>query len=143
MASFLFANTLKRSLKIFILSFVLLVPCLWYLFLQGFGENRFELPRFTELPEQCMDKSGFQSKPFLVVGDSVSVLYPNEWSRVERALGQREVSYFVDESCTELLDFLLVDKSGLIRGKYGSTRADVDRLITELDVYLAYEYAGK
>ncbi len=45
-----FSTTMKKSTKLLLLSLMLIFPVLIYLFLQAFGENRYDLPVFPEEP---------------------------------------------------------------------------------------------
>jgi len=110
------------------------LPVSWYLFLQAFGENNFDLPRYELWSSKCVNDSGF-----VVVNESAIAIHANQFQRVESTLKKaNNVKFYqVDgDSCNLKNDLYLVDHQGVVRGFYNLNREEVDRFLTEIDIYL-------
>lgn len=129
---------LMKNLKIPILIVVFGLPVIWYLFLQAFGENQFELPSFESIDLIC--GQGFDiGDPTLLLDTTNQSMHRNEWARLQSALGQRsQVAVLHSVECAKTIgsSVVLIGSDRVIRGKYGISRSEVDRLITEIDIYL-------
>lgn len=125
--------------KIVVVGFFIIVfglPVAWYLFLQAFGENRFDLPVFEKAVSECtvMDK-----KALVRLDKTVGLLKPNERQRVITKLmdiGEVELIEANSDSCKWSYEMSLVDHDGMIRGIYEFNREEVDRLMAEVDIYV-------
>ncbi len=109
-------------------------PVGWYLFLQTFGENKFDLPVIQAWDDECYNERDFV---YLNVSDSVE--HPNEIARLRVKLSVSDNIKnieFSDNRCALNSDNYLVDEEGNVRGAYELTRLDIDRFAAELDIYL-------
>lgn len=127
------------SKKILVVLFFIVVfglPVGWYLTLQIFGENKFDLPILTVLEEECIEVSG---QAYLVI-DSLSFTdNRTEWKRIKKRLQnveQTDIAIVSTSKCNGDNEIIFVDESGQIRGNYEISREEADRLITEIDIYL-------
>ena len=128
---------MKRKLLV-ILFFVVVfgLPIIWYFILQIFGENKFDLPKLGSLNNGCISQ---EANATLLV-DSASIEGRiNDWNRLKSKMSQVDTSA-VDMQLRSLCDInyaaVLVERDGEVRGQYSFTREEVDRLITEVDIYL-------
>ena len=125
---------MKRSFfKITILIIIFGVPVFWYLFLQLFGENKFELYPIRLVEHTCWNASDL----IFLVRHPENVAQENQLTRLETLLSDRSVQLTKD-SVNCLVDtathaLYLFDQKKLI-GYYDLTILEVDRLIVELDL---------
>ncbi len=123
--------------RIWVILFFIVVfslPVAWYLFLQLFGENKFVLPIISKYEVKNCEVQGpvILSKLLLVEEN------PNEFERLLKQLDNTsDVGFYsIDSACTIGYDLIFLDHSEMIRGQYGSTREEIDRLLAEVDIYL-------
>lgn len=120
----------KKTLTRAIFLIVFALPVAWYLFLQAFGENKFDLPIYGKF--DC----GLKNNVLLV--DSTRAYYaPNEFQRIRKKIAQQIVlrlELFNADSCALNADVFLLDDQGNLRGSYFMNREDVDRLLAEMDI---------
>lgn len=111
------------------------LPVCWYLFLQFFGTNQFDLPKLGSWQCNAVQLSGAS----VVVDRQQSIDYPNEMSRISEHLQNQQgitLVLFEQEACELPNAVYLVDASLEVRGTFGINRAEVDRLLAEIDIYL-------
>ncbi len=110
------------------------LPIAWYLFLQIFGENKFELPKITKYHQPDCEVSGpvVLSKLDLVENN------PNQFERLLKSLNKNpEIRFYsIDSACTMGHPLIFIDENQMIRGVYQANREEVDRLLAEVDIYL-------
>ncbi|MFY0606874.1 MAG: hypothetical protein JXR10_09165 [Cyclobacteriaceae bacterium] len=109
-------------------------PVTWYLFLQTFGENRFDLPVIGEWNSSC-----YQTMEQVYINVSDSGKYTNELVRVRNKMAEvSDIKYLevVSDSCDLEKEIYLIDNQGRVRGYYDLSRTDIDRFAAELDIYL-------
>lgn len=126
---------MKRKVLValfFVVVFVL--PIVWYLFLQIFGENKFDLPRLRQWEESCTQISG----PTLLLDSKTFDKFPNELRRIRRKMNSQDVIELqeITDKCVADYDFYLIDEDGWVRGEFQASREEVDRLMAEIDIYL-------
>lgn len=127
---------MKRKVLVFLFFLVVFgLPVIWYLFLQLFGENKFDLPKLQKWDQTCVavDQASVVLDPDLLESS------PNLYRRINAKLeGQdiiQKLEYSSDECATDFA-FYLVDEEGWVRGQFELTREEVDRLMAEIDIYL-------
>lgn len=109
------------------------IPVSWYLFLQFFGENKFDLPRMGQWDTTCVTLD----RASLVVRRGEFTDFPNQLKRTQEKLkGQNVIDLLLVDSCDFGSEMCLVDNREMIRGKYQINREEIDRLLTEIDIYL-------
>jgi len=124
----------KRILVILFFIVVFGFPVLWYLFLQSFGENQFQLPVMGDWEMQCVDDREFV---FLDTSDSSTQM--NEIRKVRSKIAEQELLSLYESSdvpCGLENDMYLVDRQGKVRGAFDMNRLEVDRLMAEIDIYI-------
>lgn len=125
--------------KLVVVGFFLIVfglPVAWYLFLQVFGENRFDLPVIEEAYSICEVPEGVA---LLRLDVNEAAEKPNERQRVIAKLmdiGEVKLIEANSDSCKWSYKMSLVDHEGMIRGIYEFNREEVDRLLAEVDIYV-------
>lgn len=129
-----------KGRKIVVVLFFVIVfglPVAWYLFLQAFGENKFDLPRISEWNQSCM-QSGQRACLFLDKSQIKNA--PNQKNRIAMKLTNVAEIIAVREmaldSCQLPYEMYFVDELGWVRGEYMINREEVDRLMAEIDIYL-------
>lgn len=127
---------MSKKRPIVILAFVVFfgLPICWYLFLQAFGENKFDLPVLGAWDAGCIDDQGF----VLIDGASVTGMV-NEKVRVRKKLESTPQLRYYElsmDSCELSAEMYLVDEDGQIRGVFSVNREEVDRLLAEIDIYV-------
>ena len=128
----------RKLLVIFFFIIVFGLPIGWYLFLQVFGENRFDLPIMGSWGSECLSISS----PALVIQSGAFDTELNLRDRVMDRMDEQLVIGQVIVECELEFPVYLVDKDGMIRGQYQLSRPEVDRLLAEVDVYLLNEKNG-
>lgn len=124
----------KPIFKSILLIIILGVPACWYLFLQSFGENQFELTPLRSVESTCLtaDVSIILTQPVTGIPEG------NQFARLRNLVDPR-ISIVVDTmNCipdTSDEKLYLIDEKYL-RGAYFLTIDDVDRLIVEQDLLL-------
>jgi len=135
---------LNRGLARLLFFFVFLIPVGWYLFLQLFGDNNFNLIVKDDLPDTCE----ISEISILLISDSLSISEKNYFMRVE--YGAKERSIPIIASADSIYDcikptgesLVLINKQG-IWGEYSLSREGVDQLLTELDILMLQENYGR
>lgn len=124
---------------------VFMIPVAWYLILQLFGSNRFELTFIDKIDPLCGSEA---SIVVFTKNDSLSVAEQNYMNRVKYGADKRKVAVIARDkdffTCINqsTADLVLVDEKGLW-GSYLLTRDDVDRLLTELDILALQKTYGE
>jgi len=135
----------KKGIARFIFLIVFLLPITWYLILQLFGSNRFQLNQLQEIPTAC---GQFQSITIILKQDSLSLTKQNYLQRVAYGAKKRAIEMVdADVQFFECLerresDIALVSEKGLF-GMYTLSREGVDQFLTELDVLILQNSYGK
>ena len=125
----------KRIFKSILLIIILGVPVFWYLFLQLFGENQFELQPIRDFQSDCFKNS----VSIIVTQSPEGIDEENQLDRLVNKVDNRQVRVLVDslncvpDSSAEKL--YLIDGTQL-RGAYLLTIDEVDRLLVEQDLLL-------
>ncbi len=116
--------------KFLLLTILIGVPVIWYLFLQSFGKNEFLLPRISEQPVSCE-----VPKPGILIL-STDGLSPNHISRLKQnaftgdlTIDTISTDCFISES-----ELILVDLGGYVVGEYDYSTKEIDRLIIEVEL---------
>lgn len=131
--------------KVIVVLFFIVVfalPLVWYLFLQLFGENKFDLPKIRKWDQNCLELRDAS----LLVDSAAFASYPNQLRRIEMRMSKQksiELVGFSADGCGEVHDFFLVDREGWIRGEFDVSREEVDRLMAEIDIYVLNEFGNK
>ena len=124
----------QQVIKGFILGIIFGVPIIWYLFLQVFGENKFELEPIRMLNETC---SIAPNKVYLAKMPA-SLDEENQLNRLKFQLKSR--GELVQEGSVQCISdtaqfpLYMIDDKQQLRGMYDLTILDVDRLIVEIDL---------
>jgi hypothetical protein len=128
---------LKQVAKVLVLFLLLGVPVCWYLFLQLFGENKFELPTITTIEASCnlTPNTLYRLPRELTIGQN------NELRRLEDKLdGNVELQdYSGSGDCFEEFgeaDLILLGMNNEVKGIYQLTIEEVDRAIVECDLLI-------
>ncbi len=125
--------------KILVVTFFIIVfalPITWYFILQIFGENKFDLPVLEPVNESCIS---VKNRTYLQIDSLTLVENRNEAKRLVKGLSdikQSEIEVVYGKSCFKNYDIVFVDSVGRLRGGYQVSREEMDRLLTELDIYL-------
>lgn len=129
----------RKTLKTFILLIVFGVPVIWYLFLQLFGENQFELEVLGKLDSSCLSA---QSTVFLLHKD-YDMESQNQLRRLSTFLEDHDIILFKDSmncfSIPEQPPLMLVDGENNLRGRYDITLKEIDRIMVEVDLLKSLE----
>lgn len=127
---------LKKPIKFLILAIIFGVPVFWYLFLQLFGDNKFELAVIDEVSNVC-DTSGFG---LYVLENPTSISEINQYERLVIFLKSKAIPLYesVDPCLKENFggSILLIDEIEQIRGIYGYSIQEIDRTMVETDLLL-------
>lgn len=122
----------KKGLKLTVLTIILGVPVIWYLFLQSFGTNEFELPTLGNVKENCKPTS----LAVVLFNTPESTAAKNQFSRIEQNYLTKDLINKGNRECRfEDWDLILVNEIGDIKGAYRWNIAEIDRLITEVELY--------
>ncbi len=131
----------RKLIVIFFFIVVFGLPVAWYLFLQAFGENRFDLPVLESIQNDCL-----KVKEERVYLDSMDLNgSPNEKSRIITRLLRQSILDWNTIDFTQCgLDgsIILIDSLDQVRGVYEVNREEVDRFLAEIDIYLL-NYSNK
>lgn len=124
----------RRIVKVTILLIIFGVPVIWYLFLQLFGENKFELKPIRTISESCPIAP---SLIYLAQKPS-DLTQENQLNRLISLLNDRnqtiDSSYVSCISDTAHYALYLIDEEQQLRGYYDLTILEVDRLVVEIDL---------
>ena len=107
----------------------------WYLILQFFGSNEFALDPIRELQESCRPESA----SILILRNSGTTNAENALNRIKQnsytsSLVLEELQF--EEDCDfGSYDAVFVDDGGQVLGEYRFNVEDMDRLITEVELY--------
>ncbi len=133
---------MKRRIGV-ILFFVVVfgLPVGWYLFLQIFGENKFDLPVMERYVQPNCEIQG----PVVLSKSDFVQQNPNQFERLLKTLNNNsEIGFYsIDSACTMGHPLIFVDEKKMVRGVYEATREDVDRLLAEVDIYLLNQQNAK
>ncbi|MBC6399860.1 MAG: hypothetical protein GDA51_04190 [Ekhidna sp.] len=136
---------MKKGFARLIFLVVFLIPVVWYLFLQLFGNNSFSLELKEEIDTSC---GTFDDVTVIVKTDSVSLSKQNYLERVKFGINKRSVRLVINNiiffQCIDEpeTDLILLDEQGLW-GSYSLSRDGVDLLLTEVDILLLQKSHGK
>ncbi len=125
----------KKAISIVFMVIIFGLPVSWYLFLQFFGENKFDLPLIEKWTSECDP----ELKSVVVINKGSVVQHPNEMSIITEKLNNQSILtlHLVDaDTCNLDSDIYLIDQSGQVRGKYEMNREEVDRFEAEVDIYI-------
>ena len=124
----------RRVFKVTILLVIFGVPVLWYLFLQLFGENKFELTPIRTIDTLC----SISPAQVYLAKRPINIHEENQLNRLMSHLEKRQVlldsSYLSCLSDTARFSLFLIDDEQYLRGYYDLTILEVDRLIVEIDL---------
>lgn len=135
---------MNKGLARIIFIIVFLIPIAWYLFLQSFGNNNFNL----ELKETLSGDCNLNAVTIIRNVDSLTLAQTNYFKRVEYGAKDRSIAITSDKkiitSCLNQNDenLVLLNEKG-VWGYYELSREGVDQLLTELDILLLQESYGK
>ena len=105
---------------------------IWYLFLQFFGTNEFELPTLGRVDQACVP-SGLS---VIFISAPSTTEARNQANRIEQNHLTSELINKEGPECRfENWDLILVTEEGEIKGAYLWEIAEIDRLITEVELY--------
>lgn len=124
----------KRIVTILFFVVIFGLPISWYLFLQTFGENRFDLPVIKDWQNECSE-----AEAVLLVDSLTAQQFPNEIVRIKKAMVNQTIlslREFSNDSCGLISEVVLVDHNRQVRGEYLITREEVDRILAEVDIYI-------
>jgi hypothetical protein len=126
----------KRIVVVLFFIVVFGLPIFWYLVLQIFGENKFDLPKLGLIDSTCVERDNVAT---LLIDSSAINNHINELNRlleqfVDIDSNDLKMSYSIN--CLNNSEALLIDHLGVIRGEYLITREEMDRMLTEMDIYL-------
>lgn len=122
-----------------------MIPVVWYLILQLFGDNRFALDSLEIIPNGCTIHDGIT---VISRDDSLSIVETNYMNRVVYAVDKRKADLKYENSeyfqCINQndADLVLVNEKGLW-GAYSLSRKGVDQLLTELDILTLQQSYGE
>ena len=125
----------SRGRKVAFLTVIFGVPVAWYLILQFFGSNEFALDPIRELQESCRPESA----SILILRNSGTTNAENALNRIKQnsytsSLVLEELQF--EEDCDfGSYDAVFVDDGGQVLGEYRFNVEDMDRLITEVELY--------
>ena len=123
---------MQKGLKAFVLIIIFGVPVFWYLFLQLFGTNEFELPTLGKAEGNCIPTE----LEVQIVRAPISTEARNQSNRIEQNQLTKALIRKDNQGCSfEDWDLILVAPTGDIKGAYLWEIADIDRLITEVELY--------
>lgn len=124
----------KKSVKLAILLIIFGVPVFWYLFLQVFGENKFELAPIRTLSANC----SIQPAQVYLSRQPSNIAEENQVSRLLSSIADRAImidsSYVSCIADTATYPLYLIDEKQRLRGCYDLTILEVDRLLVEIDL---------
>ncbi|MEO9475583.1 MAG: hypothetical protein ABJG41_08610 [Cyclobacteriaceae bacterium] len=112
------------------------LPVSWYLILQIFGENKFDLPVLEQLNEECVL---INDTGYLQIDTARFAAHKTEWKKIKNQMSKVSpdlLQIVYDDRCMEGYDMAIVDEKGQLRGAFGINREDTDRLLTEIDIYI-------
>lgn len=102
----------------------------WYLFLQSFGKNEFQLPRISDSPIVCDTE-----RPAILIR-TIEGLSINNIERLKQNAFTGDLPIdTVAMSCYESeAKVILVDNEGFVLGEYDYSTKEMDRLIIEVEL---------
>ena len=108
----------------------------WYLFLQLFGTNEFELPTLGTLGQACWPSE----LSVIILQDPSSTTGENQLTRIEQNPLTKDLLIKAKTSCSyEGWELILATQEGHVKGAYRWDIAEIDRLITEVELYHTIE----
>ena len=128
---------MKKILKFFILILVFGLPVSWYLFLQAFGQNQFQLSPVGNVNETC----NLESASLYILDTGV---VNDEKLQLQRLMIQLKDNnwsydfYTSQEDCFgefNTYPLILVGDNREIIGYYELTIEEVDRVLVEFDLF--------
>ncbi len=112
---------------------------IWYLFLQIFGENKFELEVIEQLDSPCLQN---ETAIWYLPGP-VTTREQNQLMRLTEYVEERELHLIPDSiNCFHSFEkpsLLLVDDNNDLRGIYDLTIREVDRAMVEIDLLMTLQ----
>lgn len=127
----------RKSLKVLLLLIIFGVPVFWYLFLQLFGENKFELPvqEISFFKKGCITSNGFY-----LAQKYNSLDEKNQYNRLKQYADSNglTIEMLSDTCVTDTLShkIYLVDELNRVRGSYNYSISDIDRAKAEGDLLI-------
>jgi len=125
----------SKKLKTFLLIIIFGVPIAWYLFLQFFGSNKFELPVLRQLDENCAS----EVPAILILQRAQTATEKNQLNRIEQNPYTtpliRNGEALVEICSFGTSDVFFVNGEGGVLGEYQYNLEDMDRLITEVELF--------
>ena len=117
-----------------------MVPVSWYLFLQLFGENKFELEVIRPLDGDCFESTN----TVFLLESSITVEEENELNRLIRFLKEQQIKLITDSVCLSDVStpLALVDEDNQLRGTYDLSILEVDRAIVEIQLLKKLQEEG-
>lgn len=130
----------RKPLKVFLLIIIIGIPVIWYLFLQVFGENKFDLTNMGRL--DCINDPAL----VLVTDSLFTTAEDNELQRIRKA--SEQTAYSIQINAYECLkdsanQVYLFDQNRNLRGSYLLTMEDIDRFVVEFDLLMTLESDGE
>lgn len=123
-----------KTLKLVFFLVVFGIPVGWYLFLQVFGENKFELDVIRKIDASCV----LSENQFILVKKSeFNISEVNQFQRLTDFINLQHLTLNRDSVCFDSLSqntLLLVDRDQQLRGIYDLSILEIDRAIVELDL---------
>ncbi len=130
----------NKFLKITVLAVAFLVPTSWYLFLQFFGENKFELQVINQLEDSCL----IEENAFYLNKSQITPLEENEVKRLKSFTDSENIKLILNSGCLSEKEFslLLVDRKKQLRGEYDLSILEIDRALIEAELLLKLQKDG-
>lgn len=125
---------MKKLIKVSLLIIIFGVPVVWYLFLQLFGTNQFELQVLETdfLPSQCHEGVVM----LLYSEERETSADKNQFNRIKQYAQAKGISFKPIAGCIDqpAFDLFLVDQKNQLRGQYSYEILEVDRAEVEIDL---------
>ena len=123
---------MQKGLKAFVLIIIFGVPVFWYLFLQLFGTNEFELPTLGNVNTTCVPTE----LAVVIINTPATTEARNQSNRIEQNHLTKDLINRENQGCSfGDWDLMLVAPTGEIKGAYLWEIAEIDRLITEVELF--------
>ena len=134
----------KSVLKPLLLIIIFGVPVIWYLFLQLFGENKFELP--VQKKNVLVDSCRVEGNSFYIFSLPGTVAEKNQFQRLKQYADSKGITISeLQKECiadTASNDVYLIDRSNQLRGSYNYRISEIDRAKAEGDLLLKIQEDG-
>jgi hypothetical protein len=125
---------MKKVVKVSLLLIIFGVPVIWYLFLQLFGNNQFDLqviqPNFLEGDCQAREVTLFYRE------EIENPTFKNQFNRIKQYAQSKGIKFKPMTDCISNAeyDLYLVDQENQLRGEYTYEILEVDRAEVEIDL---------